>query len=85
MGFYLLQVDDLEECSNGYSTIESNIIDINNYNDYINQFYKDINILNQDTDIFITDPQLVEDKLEIIIHKNNNKDSSPTRYTFKLK
>lgn len=82
--FYLLQVDELEECSNGYEVRNSNQITIDNYNDYTNQFYTDL--LDNNKDFLTTDPDLVLDRLDIIVrNKSNNKDNSQIRYTFKLK
>lgn len=82
--FYLLQVDELEECNNAYKSRNSNQITIDNYNDYTNQFY--IDLLDKDKDFFTTDPDLIVDRLDIIVrNKSNIKDSSPVRYIFKLK
>ena len=82
--YYLLQVDELEKSSNEYKTIKSNQITTDNYNDYMEQFYTDL--LDNNKDFLTTDPDLILDRLDIIVHnKSNNKDNSQIRYTFKLK
>lgn len=80
--FYLLQVDELE-FNNEYKVRESNEITIDNYNDYANQFYTDL--LDKDNDFLTTDPDLVLDRLDIIVYNKYNNDSLATKYIFKLK
>ncbi len=80
--FYLLQVDELE-FNNEYKVRESNEITIDNYNDYANQFYTDL--LDKDNDFLTTDPNLVLDRLDIIVYNKYNNDSLATKYIFKLK